>query len=189
MSKSNGDFVRLQTLQTRGIDPLAYRYLCLTAHYRSKLRFSWQALDAAQTALNRLRHVYSGWPDGGRIDEEFVSRFDAEVNQDLNLPRALAVVWELVRSDLPAATLKATTDSFDAVLGLGLRNWRPVASSIPEEIQALLDEREQARTERDWAKADDLRRALNARGWRVEDSKEGQRVIGMTADPMDSGSA
>jgi cysteinyl-tRNA synthetase len=87
MSKSSGDFVRLQTLRSRGVDPLAYRYLCLTAHYRSKLRFSWQSLDAAQTALNRLRYVYSRWPDGGRIDHDFVSRFDAEVNDDLNLPQ------------------------------------------------------------------------------------------------------
>jgi cysteinyl-tRNA synthetase len=189
MSKSNGDFVRLQTLQSRGVDPLAYRYLCLTAHYRSKLRFSWQSLHAAQTALNRLRHVYSGWPDGGHIDQDFVLRFDAEVNDDLNLPRALAVLWELVKSDLPPATLKATTDSFDAVLGLGLRDWRPVVSNIPDDIRELLNEREQARAERDWTKADNLRKTLNARGWRVEDSAEGQRVSGITADPMESSRA
>jgi cysteinyl-tRNA synthetase len=90
---------------------------------------------------------------------------------------------------LPPATLKATTDSFDAVLGLGLRDWRPVVSNIPEDIRELLNEREQARAERDWTKADNLRKTLNACGWRVEDSAEGQRVSGIAADPMDSSRA
>ena len=170
--KSSADFVRLQTLESRSIDLPAYRYLCLTADYRSKRHFNWASLDGAQTALNRLRHLYSGWPDGGRVDPEFAARFDAEVNEDLNLPRALAVLWELVRSSLPPATLRATVDSFDTVLGLGLRDWKPLVSDIPESIRVLLSERERAREERDWAKADDIRETLSARGWRVEDSKE-----------------
>lgn len=176
MSKSSGDFVRLQTLRSRNIDPLAYRYLCMTAHYRSKLHFSWASLGAAQTALNRLRQLYSGWPDGGRIDPDFAARFNAELNDDLNLPRALAVLWELVKSELPPATLKATVDSFDLVLGLGLRDWRPVASDIPESIRALLGERAQAREAKNWAKADEIRKVLNTQGWRVEDGNDGQRL-------------
>lgn len=176
MSKSSGDFVRLQTLRSRNIDPLAYRYLCMTAHYRSKLHFSWASLGAAQTALNRLRQLYSGWSDGGRIDPDFAARFNAELNDDLNLPRALAVLWELVKSELPPATLKATVDSFDLVLGLGLRDWRPVASDIPESIRALLGERAQAREAKNWAKADEIRKVLNTQGWRVEDGNDGQRL-------------
>lgn len=176
MSKSSGDFVRLQTLRSRNIDPLAYRYLCMTAHYRSKLHFSWASLGAAQTALNRLRQLYSGWSDGGGIDPDFAARFNAELNDDLNLPRALAVLWELVKSELPPATLKATVDSFDLVLGLGLRDWRPVASDIPESIRALLSERAQAREAKNWAKADEIRKVLNAQGWRVEDGNDGQRL-------------
>jgi cysteinyl-tRNA synthetase len=97
MSKSGGDFVRLQTLIERGIDPLAYRYLCLGAHYRSTLRFNPEALDAAQSALDRLRRTYVQWPEGGTPDLSLVARFKAEVDQDLNLPRALAVLWEVVR--------------------------------------------------------------------------------------------
>ncbi|WP_419343838.1 cysteine--tRNA ligase [Achromobacter sp. PD1] len=176
MSKSSGDFVRLQTLRSRNIDPLAYRYLCMTAHYRSKLHFSWASLGAAQTALNRLRQLYSGWSDGGGIDPDFAARFNAELNDDLNLPRALAVLWELVKSELPPATLKATVDSFDLVLGLGLRDWRPVASDIPESIRALLSERAQAREAKNWAKADEIRKVLNTQGWRVEDGNDGQRL-------------
>ena len=182
MSKSSGDFIRLQTLQSRSIDPLAYRYLCLTAHYRSNLRFNWASLDGAQTALNRLRHLYSTWPDADHVHPEFAARFDAEVNEDLNLPRALAVLWELTRSNLPPATLRATVDSFDTVLGLGLQEWKPVVSDIPEDIRVLLSERERARSGRDWERADHIRAALSARGWRVEDSKEGQRLVGITTD-------
>ncbi|MDR8726814.1 cysteine--tRNA ligase [Burkholderia pseudomultivorans] len=177
MSKSSGDFVRLQTLQDRNVDPLAYRYLCLTAHYRSKLHFTWASLDAAQTALNRLRQLYTAWPDGGRVDPAFAARFDAEVNDDLNLPRALAVLWEMVRSDLPPSTLKATVDSFDTVLGLGLRDWTAASCDIPEDVRVLLDARERARAERDWASADRIRDSLRAQGWRVEDTTEGQRVF------------
>ncbi|RQT57543.1 cysteine--tRNA ligase [Burkholderia cepacia] len=187
MSKSSGDFVRLQTLQSRNIDPLAYRYLCLTAHYRSKLHFTWASLDAAHTALNRLRHLYAGWPDGGRVDADFAARFDAEVNEDLNLPRALAVLWDLVRSNLPPATLKATVDSFDAVLGLGLRAWRPVAPDIPEHVRGLLAERERARADKDWVQADRIREALSAQGWRVEDTPEGQRLFGIAGGATDEG--
>ncbi len=176
MSKSSGDFVRLQTLRSRNTDPLAYRYLCMTAHYRSKLHFSWASLGAAQTALNRLRQLYSGWSDGGGIDPDFAARFNAELNDDLNLPRALAVLWELVKSELPPATLKATVDSFDLILGLGLRDWRPVASDIPESIRALLGERAQAREAKNWAKADEIRKVLNTQGWRVEDGNDGQRL-------------
>jgi len=174
---------------SRNIDPVTYRYLCLTAHYRSKLHFKWASLDAAQTALNRLRHLYSGWPNGGRVDPDFAARFDAAVNEDLNLPRALAVLWDLVKSNLPPATLRATVDSFDTVLGLGLRDWMPVAFDIPENVRELLCEREQARTERDWEKADHLRETLSTHGWRVEDTKDGQRLFRITMDPTGTGDA
>jgi cysteinyl-tRNA synthetase len=179
MSKSDGDFLRLQSLIDRGIDPLAYRYLCLTAHYRSELRFNHEALEAAQAALGRLRKAYSSWPAGGTVDERFVARFIAEVNQDLNLPRALAVVWELVRSDLPAAARRATLDCFDSVLGLRLAEWREDKFDIPADIATLAKQRDKARAEKDWPESDRLREALNAAGWQVEDSVEGQRLSPM----------
>ncbi len=185
MSKSGGDFIRLQTLNDRHIDPIAYRYLCLAAHYRSNLHFTWASLDAAQTALNRLRHAYAGWPEGGAVDARFVERFDARVNEDLDVPSALAVLWELVKSASPAATRRATVDSFDAVLGFGLRDWTLPATEIPDDIQGLLDERMRVRLERDWAKADELRARLRLLGWRVEDGRDGQRVVRITADNPD----
>ncbi|WNC91903.1 cysteine--tRNA ligase [Paraburkholderia sp. FT54] len=174
MSKSGGDFVRLQTLIERGNDPLAYRYLCLSAHYRSSLRFSEAALDAAQAALDRLRRSYVQWPQGGTPDAPSVARFKAEVDHDLNLPRALAELWDVVRSDLPVATRRATVDCFDAVLGLRLADWQDDdAAAIPEDIAALADEREQARAAKQWTEADRLRDVLTAAGWLVEDSASG----------------
>ena len=176
MSKSSGDFLRIQTLVDRGFDPLAYRYLCLTAHYRSTLRFTQEALEAAQAALDRLRRAYASWPEDGTADEGFVARFDSEVNQDLNLPRALAVLWELVKSDLPVETRRATVDRLDTVLGLNLAEWRADSFDIPADVAALVAQREKARAERNWEESDRLRDALQAMGWQIQDSVDGQRV-------------
>jgi cysteinyl-tRNA synthetase len=103
MSKSDGSFIRLETLVERGFDPLAYRYLVLTAHYRSKLVFSWEALEAAQTALGRLRRAYHELPAGGAADPAYRERMLAELNDDLNTPRALALAWEVLKSGMPGA--------------------------------------------------------------------------------------
>jgi cysteinyl-tRNA synthetase len=176
MSKSDGDFVRLQTLVDRGIDPLAYRYLCLGAHYRSSLRFNEAAIAGAQSALDRLRRAYAGWPEGGAADASFVARFRAEVEQDLNLPRGLAVLWELVRSELPAPTRRATVDVLEAVLGLRLAEWREEGDAVPEAIATLARERLEARSAGDWARADRLRETLRAQGWQVEDGAAGPRL-------------
>ena len=176
MSKSSGDFLRLQSLIDRGIDPLAYRYLCLSAHYRSKLRFNHEALEAAQAALGRLRNAYVSWPEGGTADEGFVARFNAEVDHDLNLPRALAVLWELVRCDLSGAARRATVDVFDAVLGLRLAEWRPDPFPIPADVAELARQRAEARIAKDWSESDRLRDVLRATGWQVEDSVDGQRL-------------
>ncbi|MGV2289828.1 cysteine--tRNA ligase [Trinickia sp. YCB016] len=176
MSKSAGDFLRMQSLIDRGIDPLAYRYLCLTAHYRSELRFTFDALDAAQAALNRLRSAYASWPEGSKADEGYVARFRVEIDQDLNMPRALAVLWELVRSDLPLAVRRATVDRFDVVLGLRLAEWKADDAPVPVEIAELLSQREAARSAKNWALADALRETLKQLGWRVEDGADGQRA-------------
>jgi cysteinyl-tRNA synthetase len=176
MAKTTGDFLRLQTLVDQGIDPLAYRYLCLGAHYRSTLRFTDEAIRSAQSALDRLRKAYARWPRGGVAHEGFVARFDAEVDHDLNLPRALAVLWELVRSDVPPEVRRATVDRFDAVLGLRLAEWVPLASEVPADVAAVFAQREAARTAKDWAQADRLRDALKLAGWQVEDGGSVPRV-------------
>lgn len=177
MSKSDGDFLRLATLVERGFDPLAYRYLVLSAHYRSPLTFSWAALDAAQTALNRLRLTYHRLPDGGQPDARYQQALQAELNQDLNTPRALALMWELLKSEaVPTAAQKATLGWLDQVLGLGLADWQPAMVEVPDAVQALIVAREQARQQKRWADADMLRSAIEAAGYVVRDTADGPSV-------------
>jgi len=176
MAKSAGDFLRLQTVIDRGYDPLAYRYYCLNAHYRRRLTFSWEGMDSAATALERLRAAVHSWGEPGTADEGYLQRFQAEVDQDLNLPRALAVTWDLVNSDLAPAGKRATIDAFDRVLGLGLAAWQPPRAAIPDEVLALVRRREAARRERRWEEADRLRDKIVASGFEVRDTPEGPDV-------------
>lgn len=176
MSKSSGGFLRIQTLVDKGYDPLAYRYFCLGAHYRAKLSFGWEGLDSAATALERLRGMVFEWGEAGTVDEEYLQQFANQVNDDLNMPRALAVVWELARSGLPAATKKATILDFDQILGLRLAEYKPKEEVIPAEILALVEQRTQARSEKRWADADTLRNQVAEAGYEIEDTSSGPKV-------------
>jgi cysteinyl-tRNA synthetase len=173
MAKSAGEFLRLKALTDRGYDPLAYRYLCLTAHYRSQLNFTWEALDGAATALDRMRRGFHALPDGGTPDAGYVGRFTAELNEDLNVPRALALAWEVLRGELPPPVRQATLAAFDRVFGLQLAAWQPREEPAPEPVQALAAARSAARAARQWAEADRLRGELQAAGWDVEDRPDG----------------
>ncbi len=175
MAKSAGEFLRLSSLTERGYDPLAYRYLCLTAHYRSQLNFTWDAQDAAAVALDRMRQgVYASRNAGAAApDAQRIERFGNEINDDLNTPRALAVAWETLRGDLPPAVRRATLLAFDGVLGLGLATWEPKEEAIPGDVKALAEARAEARRAKRWAEADRLRGALQAAGWEMEDRSDG----------------
>lgn len=176
MSKSTGEFLRLQTLLDQNIDPLAYRYLCLTAHYRSQMQFSFEALLSAQTALQRLRETYHAWPTGGNINAEYREKFTSFINEDLNVPRGLALVWEMLKADLSDADKKATLTEFDKVFGLGLAQWQPAVLAIPAEVQSLAEQRQAARKAKNWAEADRLRGELHALGYEVEDKADGMQI-------------
>jgi cysteinyl-tRNA synthetase len=176
MAKSTGDFVRLQTLLERGYDPLAYRLLCLSAHYRATLHFTWDSLEGAATALQRLRRATESWGPPDRVDAGYMARFTAQINDDLNLPRAMAVMWDLVRSDVPAATKQATLLQFDRVLGLQLPRWQPSEAVVPEALMALLQQRQQARAEQRWQDADALRQQVKVVGYTIDDTPQGPRV-------------
>jgi cysteinyl-tRNA synthetase len=176
MGKSAGNFLRLQTLSDNGIDPLAWRFFCLSAHYRAKLNFTWDGLAGAATALDRLRAASYDWGAASTPDEDIMDRFAAQVNDDLNMPRALAVVWELVKSGLPPATKKATLLECDRVLGLGLTDWQPAEEAVPPEIVALAEQRHVARHEKRWDDADAAREQIRAAGYEVDDTPHGPRV-------------
>jgi cysteinyl-tRNA synthetase len=176
MSKSSGGFIRLQTLIDKGYDPLAYRLFCLSAIYRAKLNFTWESLDGSARSLDRLRNMVFEWGEAGNVDETFIDRFLNAINDDMNMPKAVAVTWELSRSDLSPAIKKATILEFDRVLGLGLKDWRPIEIKIPDDIQALLEARKLARVEKRWSDADNIRAQITAKGYEIEDTPSGARV-------------
>jgi len=176
MAKAAGEFLRVATLVERGYDPLAYRYLCLTAHYRSHLNFTWDALAGSAAALERLRNAIHEWGEGGVADEGYLHRFAACVNDDLNTPQAIALTWELAKSGLPAAAKKATLLRFDEVFGLRLADWAPRETVLSEEVSELVKQREMARLEKRWKDADRLRDDLYALGFEIEDTPSGTHV-------------
>jgi cysteinyl-tRNA synthetase len=176
MAKSTGEFLRMQSLIDEGYDPLAYRYFCMGAHYRAKLSFTWDALDAAQSALQRLRKTSYEWGVAGKADGGYLTAFTEQINNDLNMPRALATVWDLVKSTLPIPSKKATLLRLDHVLGLRLAEWRPTEAAIPDEILALVEQRQAARAEKRWKDADRLRDQVRQAGYEIEDTPSGPNV-------------
>ncbi|MDR1530369.1 MAG: cysteine--tRNA ligase [Burkholderiales bacterium] len=178
MAKSAGAFLRIQSLIDRGYDPLSYRYLCLTAHYRKQLTFTWDALDAAQIALDRLREGFHALPTtpAGTPDAALIERFTTEINDDLNLPRALALSWEVLRGSLDLAVKRATLARFDDVLGFRLAAWSPPEIAVSDTVRTLAEERALARKSKNWTESDRLRDAINSMGWEIEDAADGYRL-------------
>jgi len=176
MAKSAGEFLRVQTLIDKGYDPLAYRFFALSAHYRAKLNFTWEGLDAAAKSFERLRQLVYHFGEPGEVDQGYLRQFKEEINEDLNMPRALALTWDLVRSALPDDVKKATVLLFDQVLGLGLANWQPPQEIIPDEILSLVEERQRLRKEKRWADADVVRNQVLDAGFEIEDTPQGPRV-------------
>jgi len=180
MSKSLGNILTIPALKEKGYNPLAYRYLALTAHYRSLLQFTWEALDSAQAALNNLKsRVIEIKKDlAGAIDEnkkaEILAKFDAAIFNDLALPQALAVMWETAKdASINNATKWAILSEMDTVLGLKMDEMKEEAYVPDAEVQALLDARKAARAAKDWAKSDEIRDALKAKGLMVKDLPDG----------------
>jgi cysteinyl-tRNA synthetase len=181
MSKSKGNVLLLDDLAARGIEPLAYRYFFLLAHYRQQQTWSDDAIESAATGYRRLAaHAAElaeapGQPDPARTAPH-AERFRSAVRDDLNMPRALAAAWDVARSaDVAPADRRALLADFDAVLGLGLRGARRAAAASDPRIDARVAEREAARQARDFARADAIRRELAAEGVEIEDTRDGPR--------------
>lgn len=172
MAKSLNNFYTLSNLAERGYDPLAFRYLCLNAHYRTPLNFTWDGLSAAQTSLNRLRQGFQKLPqDSSPPDTNLLDKFLTAINDDLNIPLALSFAWEAVRSGNPGS--RTLVAMFDQVLGLRLDAELPRQQELPPELAGLLEERNQARVNKDWSRSDQLRDELASKGVTVKDTKDG----------------
>jgi cysteinyl-tRNA synthetase len=179
MAKSAGNFFRVTDLAEQGFDPLAFRYLALQAKYRTKLNFSTEGLAGADRALAQLRDRVAGWATGddpplSAEADQFEARFRAAIADDLNLPAAMALVAEVMRSGLPGAGKSRLLRRWDQVLGLDLDRSAPDLD-LPAGASVLLEEREHARAARDFKTADALRDELGVMGVMVIDTAAGQR--------------
>ncbi len=175
MAKSGENFIRLQTLLDRNISPLAYRYWLLTSHYRSTTDFSFEAIEAAQTALHRLYGAYLSFGDTlGEINTGVIQKCKVSLNDDINTAQVIAYVWEYIKSDDSDENKKATIDELDKVLGLQFASQKKEV--VPEEILALAEARLLARKNKDWAESDRLRADIEAKGFSVKDINDGYEI-------------
>lgn len=175
MSKSLGNVYTINDLVERGIDPLAYRYFTFTARYSSQLNFTWESIQAAQNALNNLRDDVRDWDKPTAIDQESLDVFLSKVNDDLDMPAAMAEVWSLVKDEhLSTAVKAATLLEFDKVLGLKLDEYISVPLEPSLLVLRLVEERAKARKEKNWEESDRLRDQIEEEGFIVEDKPEGQ---------------
>ena len=179
MSKSEKNFYTLRDLIDKGIDPVVYRFWLLMANYRTRVNFVWEALEGAETALKRLYNLYMELGnDVGKISPEYQNKFKAFVEDDLDTPRALTVLWDVFKDGkISDADKKATVLDFDKVLGLGFENLKEAKKEkIPKEVAQLVAERQAAREAKDFPKSDELRKKINSLGYEVKDTAEGQKI-------------
>ncbi|HEY9480776.1 MAG TPA: cysteine--tRNA ligase [Candidatus Paceibacterota bacterium] len=182
MAKSAGNYIALRDLVAKGYSPMDYRYFLLGARYSSPLNFSFEALDAAKNARERLVAVMCELPwkengKSGKVNTEYWNKALAFASDDLDTPKILALVHEILRdSALAPADKKATILKIDSLLGLAKPEEPKKAEPIPAEVQKLLDGRAAARTTKDWKKSDELRDQIAALGWSVKDTAEGQKI-------------
>ncbi len=172
VSKSKGGLYTISELEEKGFMPLAYRYLCLTAHYRTQLDFSLENLENAKNSYGRLNNIISGLKDDSKLNKAYLKKFEAAINNDLNMPQALAVLWDLLRDSKANGKVK-TIEQMDNVLGLDLL--KKETAALPADVKVLLGKREEAREAKNFKLADELRNKIKELGFIVEDTSSGPK--------------
>ncbi len=183
MSKSLNNLYTLKDLEERGYSPLDYRMFNFSSHYRNKINFTFEAMDSAKAALKRLKEGYKVHNVGdSKIDEniikEYETRFIQAINDDLNMPIAMSVVWEIIKNPNKSKQFANLLKKFDEVLGLKIDNdeSKEKVQDLPEEILELIEQRKQARADKNWSKSDELRDIILKKGFIVKDGKEGMTI-------------
>jgi cysteinyl-tRNA synthetase len=176
MAKSENNFFTLKDLKERNINPLSYRFWLLMAHYRTKVNLVWETIEGTENALKRL---YKGFLElgeaPGEVDADYKEKFTSFVNDDLDTPKAVALVWELLKDEnVSKENKKATLLDFDKVLGIGLENLQKI--EIPEEVSSLAESRLKAKQEKNYALSDEIRKKINSLGYEILDTKEGFEI-------------
>lgn len=176
MGKSEGNALTLETLRRKGFDPLAYRFWLLQTHYRTKLNFTWDALESAARGYDRLKRAVNQLIAEPEVEtsSDFEGKFLAALNDDLDTPRALAILFDYLRSTGKSKISRQSLDLADRALGLNLLT-QPVIQ-IPADIESLVNQRSAARKQNDWRRADELRTAIEQAGYLVDDTEAGSIV-------------
>ena len=179
MSKSLNNLYTLDDLKEKGYEPEVYKMFNFSSHYKKPINFTFEAMDAAKVALNRLKEGYKRHLVGEEIVEEsfvkeFETRFLEAINDDLNMPQALSVIWDVVKYEKKSKLFAELLLKFDTVLGLNIDKEEKI--DLPEEIKKIIEERKQARSNKDWNKSDELRDKLISLGYTVKDTKDGMEV-------------
>ena len=181
MSKSLGNTYTLDQLEERGYSPMDFRYFCLNTHYRKKLNFTFEGMDAAKTAYSRLLALLKACAaSDAKTDPAVIEAFDKEfadaVSDDLNIPLGMGALWTLLKNP-PSRDIYEAAMRADKVLGLSLdKCTEEKKEDVPADVRAIADERWTARLAKDWAKSDALRETLASMGWAVKDGKEGYEL-------------
>ena len=169
MSKSKGNFLSLVDLEKLGFSPMVFRYLAIAGHYQDSLSFTKSAMEGAQNSLHKLQEIFASKKKGGKLLKKYQSKFLSTINDNLNLPGAMKIVWEVAGSKASLADKQVTLLDFDKVLGLGLKNYKP--TTIPAKIKKLAEERQRARNKKNWAESDRLRKEIEYLGYEILDTE------------------
>ncbi len=177
VSKSKGGLFTISELQERGFNPLAFRYLTFVTHYRDPLNFSLESLQGAQESYNRLKNIIVEIKKSSsrvsKTNKKYLTAFNRAVNNDLDMPKALSILWQLVR-DKKATNKYSTIKEMDKIFGLDLLKKEKI--EISSNVESLIKDREQARKDKNWQKSDELRDEIKSLGYVVEDTPEGQKI-------------
>ena len=181
MSKSLGNVYLVKDIIEKGYNPLVYRLFSFSSHYRNKLNFTWKAIEATSKSLERLKNGYKLHLQGAEnIDPKVISeleeKFHQAINDDLNMPLAIGVVWDVVRQEKKSPDFAKLLKKFDTVLGLKIDEQTEQVEEIPQEILNLVKLRQQARENKDWEKSDELREIIQNKGYEIKDTKEGMDI-------------
>jgi len=178
MAKSAGGFVKLSDLKEKNFSPLDYRYHCFTAHYRKQLDFTWETLEGSKTSRRRLKEAALALVNETSKPNcaEYSARFKQALADDLNMPAAMAVVWDAVKSDLPGGAKKSFLEEAETVLALDLFK-KDVEETANPEIAKLLLERDEARKRKDFPEADRIRKVIEQLGYLVKDGPDGAKAV------------
>ncbi len=179
MSKSLNNVYTISDLEAKGFSAMDYRMFNFTSHYRNKLNFTWDSLESAKIALNRLKEGYQKHEEGiEQVSDEkiegYKQKFNEAINDDLNMPLAMSVVWEVIKENNKSKQYAELLRKFDEVLGLEIN--KKVEIELPEEVKKLVEERKLARLNKDWAKSDELRDKIDQMGYSVKDTKDGMEI-------------